>query len=279
MLYKQMPFSAETIAEAITELIQEKVISIDGDNLYQKRMLKDGEISLIRVEQGKKGGSSVTKQYGKEGYLYLMSDGDNLNKIGISVNPKNRLYRLRSDLKLPKHFDILDSIMVIDMGKSEDFAHAFFGDKMDGEWIKDDYKEVQVNFDLLKAKIQANNQAKIQANAESNTEYESEYKNTIPKQEELGIEFVKNTANEVWKDKIWIEQLCMANGMKLENAKDWMAQFNLSISQDVIVDFNSSRYKKMFGGWLRDKLGNGKKIVKMTDTKAQEKEMMKSIGL
>lgn len=173
LLSKQMPFEQKQIAKCLEELISEKVLTIEGDFLFQKRMKKDGELSLMRADNGKKGGSNVTKQYGKSGYLYLMSDGYEKNKIGISVNPKNRLYRLRSDLKLPKHFEIKDKILVSNMGESEDFAQEYFKDIFDGEWLIDCYNNVKKRFDLLKAKLEAKHEAKHEAN----TEYENEYEN------------------------------------------------------------------------------------------------------
>ena len=169
MLSKQMPFDEALIEISLQELYNEDVIKIEEDNLFQKRMVKDGELSLIRSSIGKTGGSSVTKQYGKRGFLYFMSDGYDANKIGISVNPQNRLYRLRSDLKLPKHFDIIDSVEVEDMGKSEDDAHIHFNTFMDGEWIKLPYEKCKEMFVLLKAKYKAKSLP--------NSEYENEYEN------------------------------------------------------------------------------------------------------
>lgn len=163
MLAKQMPFKTETIRASLEELVAEDVLQIDGDNLFQKRMVKDGEISIIRTNVGKLGGSSLTKQYGKSGFLYLMSDGYKRSKLGISCNPKNRLYRLRSDLKLPKHFVIKEEIPVDDMGDAEDFAINYFGNDMDGEWIILDFKTIEKEFVLLKAKYQA----RMQPNAEN----------------------------------------------------------------------------------------------------------------
>ena len=159
MLAKQMPFEQKQIQNCLDELLHEKVITIDGFELYQKRMVKDGELSIMRTEAGKMGGSSVTKQYGKAGTLYLMSDGYAKNKIGISVNPLNRLYRLRSDLKLPRHFEIKDTIIVSDMGKSEDYAQKFFSDIIDGEWLICNYEEALKKFALLKANIKANTES------------------------------------------------------------------------------------------------------------------------
>lgn len=179
MLCKQMPFEARQIHGALEELIAEGVLILNGDNLYQKRMLRDGELSTLRADAGKKGGSSITKQYGTQGYLYLMSDGFDKNKIGISLNPKNRLYRLRYDLKLPKHFVVRDTIQVKDMGLSEDIAHEFFADILDGEWLKSGYSEVQEKFALLKAKLQAKSQANTEY--ENENEYENEYENDLSK--------------------------------------------------------------------------------------------------
>lgn len=56
-LVKQMPFSVEVIKRSLEELIEEGVLTIDCDRLYQRRMVRDGEISKARAEAGKKGGS------------------------------------------------------------------------------------------------------------------------------------------------------------------------------------------------------------------------------
>lgn len=55
-LAKQMPYSVDTIDESLTELLNEGVLTIDGDYLCQKRMIKDNLISSVRSKAGKKGG-------------------------------------------------------------------------------------------------------------------------------------------------------------------------------------------------------------------------------
>jgi hypothetical protein len=55
-LSKLIPFQIDIIAGAITELLDEKVLILDGDFLYQKRMVKDNDISIKRSKSGKKGG-------------------------------------------------------------------------------------------------------------------------------------------------------------------------------------------------------------------------------
>lgn len=52
---KQLPFEVPAILSAIEELLEEEVLYIEGNYLIQKRMLKDGELSLIRSKSGKMG--------------------------------------------------------------------------------------------------------------------------------------------------------------------------------------------------------------------------------
>ncbi len=55
-LQRNMPFELHEIADGINELAEERVITIDGDELYQRRMIKDGEISEKRSINGALGG-------------------------------------------------------------------------------------------------------------------------------------------------------------------------------------------------------------------------------
>lgn len=63
-LVKNMPFTVEEICSGLTELIEENVIQIEGDKLFQKRMIKDNYISEIRASAGLKGAKG--KQKGKQ---------------------------------------------------------------------------------------------------------------------------------------------------------------------------------------------------------------------
>lgn len=58
-LAKQLPFDSSEINDALCELLYEKVLLIDGDFLYQKRMVKDNELSNKRSEIGSKGGKKT----------------------------------------------------------------------------------------------------------------------------------------------------------------------------------------------------------------------------
>lgn len=61
MLLRQMPYMMSEIHDGLEELIENKIIEIDGDYLFQKRMVKDGELSEKRAVAGQKGGK---KAYG-----------------------------------------------------------------------------------------------------------------------------------------------------------------------------------------------------------------------
>jgi len=63
---KLLPFDLQQIHDAILELLDEKVLRIDGDFLFQKRMVEDNKLSEIRSLAGKKGGKktqSKTKDF------------------------------------------------------------------------------------------------------------------------------------------------------------------------------------------------------------------------
>lgn len=56
-LSKQLSFDTEIILSALEELVSEDVLQLKGDTLSQKRMVKDFSTSLIRYNNGKKGGN------------------------------------------------------------------------------------------------------------------------------------------------------------------------------------------------------------------------------
>lgn len=55
-LLVQMPYNLLEIENALVELLNEKVLTVDGDFLVQKRMVKDCEISEKRASAGRSGG-------------------------------------------------------------------------------------------------------------------------------------------------------------------------------------------------------------------------------
>ena len=49
-LARQMPYSSDVIERSLVELLDEDVLTLDGDRLFQCRMVKDGKLSAIRQE-------------------------------------------------------------------------------------------------------------------------------------------------------------------------------------------------------------------------------------
>jgi len=81
---KLLPFDLREIKNAITELLDEKVLLIDGDFLYQKRMVKDNNISEKRSLSGSNGGK---KTQSKTKNLLKQKVKQNLNmKVKVKMN-------------------------------------------------------------------------------------------------------------------------------------------------------------------------------------------------
>lgn len=114
---RHFPYTTEEIERGLIELINNHVLYIEGDYLCQKRMVKDGEISLKRVLAGSKGGNPnlkkskvcLTKSPSKsssknEAKLQANSDNeiDNDNDININDNIENKKEGLREEEKEKK---------------------------------------------------------------------------------------------------------------------------------------------------------------------------------
>jgi len=63
-LARQMPYDANTIERSLRELLDEEVLSLEGDVLSQKRMVKDGKASDIKALAGSKGGKRSRNSQG-----------------------------------------------------------------------------------------------------------------------------------------------------------------------------------------------------------------------
>lgn len=61
MLARQMPYPINVVEDGLNELLTERVITIEGDMLAQKRMIKDNQTSLNRALSGRKGGKKTAE--------------------------------------------------------------------------------------------------------------------------------------------------------------------------------------------------------------------------
>lgn len=62
MIAKQMPYDFHTVKKSLAELIEENVLSVEGDMLIQKRMVKDNAVSEKRSKAGKTGGEKTQEK-------------------------------------------------------------------------------------------------------------------------------------------------------------------------------------------------------------------------
>ena len=60
-LIRFLPYTKNEIIEGLSELIAEGVLSVDGNKLYQRRMVKDNSTSVARSVSGSKGGFAKAK--------------------------------------------------------------------------------------------------------------------------------------------------------------------------------------------------------------------------
>lgn len=103
-LVKQFPYSEKILFDSFTELIDEKVIYIDGDYLCQKRMVKDNDISIKRASAGKKGGGNpnfVNKlvKTKKQTNTVIENEDEIVNENKIEFNVFWNAYDKKVDLK------------------------------------------------------------------------------------------------------------------------------------------------------------------------------------
>lgn len=61
-LARHLPYSISEIESSLEELLRNGIVYIDGDRLCQKRMVRDGEISLKRSESGRLGGNPYLRK-------------------------------------------------------------------------------------------------------------------------------------------------------------------------------------------------------------------------
>ncbi len=184
ILTKQIPCQMNDMENALNELVENDVLNIEDDKLYQKRMIKDGNISIARSNAGSIGGkvgrNSGTKRYYNEpGYLYLIYDKDDKEsfKMGISKKPEKRIKGIIRKSERP-NLAFRKKWYVKDMGLTEQSVLDYFDDIRDGEWIYGDYdiKEIENQINSI-VKTLIKTKSKLKQNPEDKDEYEDESDN------------------------------------------------------------------------------------------------------
>ena len=95
MLLRQMPYSMSEIHDGLEELLDNKIIEIEGDYLLQKRMVKDGELSEKRAVAGQKGG--------KKSLGFCSSKSQSKSTSKSEANSENEIENAEEWLKVRKN--------------------------------------------------------------------------------------------------------------------------------------------------------------------------------
>lgn len=82
-LSRQMPYGQDIIERSLAELLDEGVIELEGDRLFQKRMVRDAKISKIRAEAAAKGKKGCPKD---DEDIYGKQDDSQIKQVLNTVN-------------------------------------------------------------------------------------------------------------------------------------------------------------------------------------------------
>ncbi len=124
MVVKTMPFSLDEVVRGLTELVNEKVLYIEGDFLIQKRMVKDAEISEKRAVSGRLGAKKLSEIHGnfataKNAAKYPANseyENDIENESEEKQNPKLKLIEIFFN-DLPNSSEFERICMVLNLSK------------------------------------------------------------------------------------------------------------------------------------------------------------------
>lgn len=114
-----LPFTLLELTNAITELLDENVLQIDGDFLYQKRMVRDNKISEMRSKSGSKGGKNTQGRIKeqKENFAKAKSEAnseiENENENISSFNLSNKDTTLKEEAKFD-YFKLKSQVQVVE---------------------------------------------------------------------------------------------------------------------------------------------------------------------
>lgn len=102
-LAKHLPYEMVVIELALDELIAEECLEIKGDYLIQKRMLTDGEISIIRSKSGSNGGkkTQAKKKANVKAKKQANTENENENENTVFNTVSNKLIKKKNGA----HFD------------------------------------------------------------------------------------------------------------------------------------------------------------------------------
>ena len=99
-LARHLPYNFDEIEAGLEELLDEGVLTIDGNTLCQKRMIRDAEISEKRAVSGRRGATSTNERYNNPN----QKGEDFADKFAEAKDPANteNEYENKNDIDIDK---------------------------------------------------------------------------------------------------------------------------------------------------------------------------------
>jgi hypothetical protein len=172
-LAKLLPFDAQQIEDALKELIEEGVLTVKDNFLFQKRMVRDNEISNKRADAGREGGLATAKHTANQSAKSIANtEYENENEYDIEVvNVYDDTITLFDEKFRPKTtkqknawMDVIDKLIRIDKHKPEMIIKVITWARGDLFWkrnflsllkLRDKNNEGIMYFDIFEVKSQS----------------------------------------------------------------------------------------------------------------------------
>ncbi len=135
-----LPIDKDTLSVALAELIQEGCLTVQDDKLFQKRMVRDNEISIERVKSGRKGGKK-TQQIAKaksQAKVKANTEYENENEND------NRI-----DYKKEKNIELRSTVFVSEVYSHEEYQKEML-QKFCNYWTEPNKSKTKMRFELEK---------------------------------------------------------------------------------------------------------------------------------
>lgn len=140
-LARLLPFDTETIEAAIVELLEEKVLTFENDFLFQKRMVRDFEISLKRSQAAKSGGGNPNLFKQKSKQEFKQKDKQNTEYVNEYVNDNDIVIEVKEKKGAKKKKEIFKPIELGLVIQNENWPTT---KKFD--WLKENCPKVFTHF-------------------------------------------------------------------------------------------------------------------------------------
>lgn len=114
-----MPYQIDVIDRSLRELVSEGVLTLEGERLYQKRMVKDGEISAKRSDAGKRGADSTNSRFAAANLSANGPANTSANSpANVSANhPANSENEIEYEIENESEIDIEDDRVSVSVPK------------------------------------------------------------------------------------------------------------------------------------------------------------------